>query len=193
MAGQARVLSEQQIKAVLSYLDRTRMPRRNKLMFLLSIRSGLRAKEISDLTWDMVDDGESGIADAIQLSHAASKGRSGRAIPIHKSIAPLLAELKARITTYNVNEPVIISERGGKLSANVISQWFGRLFTDLGMSGCSSHSGRRTFVTKAAHLAVRAGGSLREVQELVGHKHLGTTQRYIETNAKSKRRIVDMM
>ena len=51
---------------------------------------------------------------------------------------------------------VVYSERGrhNGLSAQSITVWFHRLYRDLGMDGCSLHSGRRTFVTKAARKIV---------------------------------------
>jgi integrase len=65
---------------------------------------------------------------------------------------------------------MIVSERGGPMTAQSIVNWFAKLYDDAGLQGCSSHSGRRTFVTMAARLISRAGGSLRDVQELVGHR-----------------------
>jgi hypothetical protein len=44
--------------------------------------------------------------------------------------------------------------------------WFSRAYEALGLKGCSSHSGRRTFITRAARLVHKAGGSLRDVQLL---------------------------
>jgi hypothetical protein len=49
-----------------------------------------------------------------------------------------------------------------------------------GFAGASSHSGRRTFVTRRAKKIVEAGGSLRDVQELAGHASLATTRGYIQ-------------
>ncbi len=71
--------------------------------------------------------------------------------------------------------------------------WFHRLYGDLGLSGCSSHSGRHTFITRAAQKIVEAGESLRDVQQLAGHANLGTTQRYIEGSAEAKRRVVPLI
>ncbi len=90
---------------------------------------------------------------------------------------------------------VVYSERGrhNGMSAESITVWFHRLYGSLGMDGCSSHSGRRTFVTKAARKIVEAGGSLRDVQQLAGHRSLQTTQGYIDENPQAKRRVVEMI
>jgi integrase/recombinase XerD len=63
----------------------------------------------------------------------------------------------------------------------------------LGYAGCSSHSGRRTFITNAARKISTVGGSLRDVQVLAGHSALSTTQRYIEADAAAQRKIVQLV
>jgi hypothetical protein len=60
------------------------------------------------------------------------------------------------------------------------------------MTGCSSHSGRRTFITRAARKVSEVGGSVRDVQQLVGHASLQTTQRYIDGDTEAKRTLVQL-
>jgi integrase len=74
LGKQAKTLSKQQVDAVLSYLTTTRNPARNKVIFLLSVRAGLRAKEIAGVTWEMVTNADGEIADEISLHGHASKG-----------------------------------------------------------------------------------------------------------------------
>ena len=59
--------------------------------------------------------------------------------------------------------------------------------------GCSSHSGRRTFITVAARQLAEAGGSLRDVQELAGRRQLTTTERYIQGDPDTQRRLVRLI
>ncbi|WP_253278846.1 site-specific integrase, partial [Roseobacter sp. HKCCD7390] len=72
---------------------------------------------------------------------------------------------------------------------NMFASWY----RDLGLLGCSSHSGRRTFITNAAKKITDVGGSLRDVQYLAGHTSLHTTERYIDysTVARASQRLTD--
>jgi hypothetical protein len=82
--------------------------------------------------------------------------------------------------------PVIRSARGGHLCATSVVNWFAALFRELGFEGCSSHSGRRTFITGAARNIHRSGCSLRDVQLLAGHRSIETTERYIDGDTAGK-------
>lgn len=195
LSKQAKILSKPQADAVLGYLASTRYPERNRAIFLLSLKAGLRAKEIASLTWAMVTDAEGNLSDAIHLTNVASKGRSGgRVVPMNKELKTALAALK-RIADGAIRPSpyVITSERGQKTSATVIVNKFADWYRALGFSGASSHSGRRTFITNAARRISTVGGSLRDVQMLAGHSALSTTQRYIESDGLAQRRIVDLV
>ena len=71
--------------------------------------------------------------------------------------------------------------------------WFANAYNAIGLEGCSSHSGRRTFITRAARLVHKAGGSLRDVQLLAGHRSIQTTQRYIDGDTDAQRKLVSLI
>jgi integrase/recombinase XerD len=76
LGKQAKTISDKQIRAVLAELDTRRYPVRDRVMFLLSLRAGLPAKEVASVTWGMVTDAEGQVAEVIALQNRASKGRA---------------------------------------------------------------------------------------------------------------------
>lgn len=194
LSKQAKILTKPQANAVLGYLETTRYPTRNQLIFLLSLRAGLRAKEIASLTWDMVTDAEGELLTSIQLTNVASKGRSGgRVIPMSRDLQAALSKWKEEAAvTHPSSAFIITSERGGGTSAQAIVNKFQGWYRALGFRGASSHSGRRTAITSWARQISTVGGSLRDVQVLAGHSALSTTQRYIETDAEAQRKVVNI-
>src|SRR6266581_159982 len=110
---QAKILSPTQERAILGYLDTTRYPHRDRVMFLLSIKAGLRAKEIALLTWAMVTDATGQVGEVLALPNTASKGRGGgRMIPLNLTLHAALAALHdLRGDEVYPDRPVIGSER----------------------------------------------------------------------------------
>jgi integrase/recombinase XerD len=166
LGKQAKILSKGQVEAVLGYLAKTRRPERNRLIFLLSAKAGLRAKEIARLTWWMTNDPRGEIGWAICLQDTASKGKSGRMIPISEELRNALIEY--RKTVPHAGPYVINTERALATSPPAIVNLFQRWYRHLGYEGCSSHSGRRTSIANAARKISTVGGSLRDVQALAG-------------------------
>lgn len=189
---QAKILNPKQQAVILAYLQKTRYPVRNQLIFLFSFKSGLRAKEISSLTWAMVCDSEGQLSDCLSLPNHASKGKySGRIIPLHKELRQLLQLSKPQ--GISSGKHIITTERSNKMSAQAIVNFFYNLYKSLNMNGCSSHSGRRTFITQAAKMITQAGGTINDVRQLAGHSSLATTQRYIEYNTDAHKKIIELM
>src|SRR5215203_2964296 len=114
----------------------------------------------------------------------------GAPIPIHPQLRRALIELSEQTGRFG---PIIRSERGGEMSPNSIVNWFVTMCAELGLEGCSSHSGRRSFITKAARKVAQTGGSLRDVQLLAGHRSIETTQRYIDGDTQAQRRLVSLI
>lgn len=191
MAGkQAKILCDKHVERLLTYARNSRYPDRNRIIVLLSIKAGLRAGEIAKLTWEMIVDPSGDVGRSIELLDIAAKKCSGRRIPLHEELRQVLIDW-AHMT--GAVGPVVRSERGGAMRPLSIVMWFARAYRELGMDGCSSHSGRRTFITRAARLVHAAGGSLRDVQILAGHRSIQTTQRYIEGDSDAQRRLVSLI
>ena len=194
LGKQAKTLSKNQIETVLAYLSSGRYPIRDKVIFLLSVKAGLRAMEIANLKWEMILTPDGAIGHSIHLTNVASKGRSGgRIIPLNKDLRSALNDLKTSGPPDRPSQYIVTTERSVSTSAQVIVNLFTRLYVNLGYTGCSSHSGRRTFITNAARKISTVGGSLRDVQVLAGHSNLSSTQRYIEADAAAQRRIVELV
>jgi integrase len=145
MAGkQAKILSNDHIDDLLAFAETTRQPVRNKLMILLSAKAGLRAGEIANLTRDMVTDPTGIIGATVQLPDRAAKKASGRVVPLHDDLRATLMQWCAMTRSTG---PIITSERGGPMRPLSIVVWFANAYRMAGFDGCSSHSGRRTFIS----------------------------------------------
>ena len=194
---QAKILTNKQQELLLTYLEKSRYPLRNKVMLLFSFKAGLRAKEIAAVTWSMVCNADGKIGTEINLTNNASKGNySGRIIPLNKQLKNLLERLllqKQEKLGFCLENHIIDSEQGRKTSPQAIVNWFSKLYKTVGIDGCSSHSGRRTFITNAAKNICLVGGSLNDVRLLAGHSSLATTQRYIEYNTEAHKRVVELV
>ena len=86
LAKQAKTLNGRQTAHLQAFLQQTRYPDRNQVILLLSVKAGLRAKEIAGVTWDMLTDAEGSLGAAIHLRNEATKGSSGRVIPINRKL-----------------------------------------------------------------------------------------------------------
>lgn len=192
MAGkQAKILAADQIDNLLLFAETTRYPLRDRVIVLLSVKAGLRAAEIANLTWEMVLDPNGGIGSSLELRDCAAKKGHGRIIPLHKELRDALATLLRDQCSGSL--PIVQSERGSKMRARSIVIWFSRAYRAIGLEGCSSHSGRRTFITRAARLVHKTGGSLRDVQLLAGHRSIQTTQGYIDGDTDAQRKLVSLI
>ena len=194
---QAKTLNKKQIDQLLWYVGTLRHAKRNELIILLSVRAGLRAKEIAGLKWAMLTDADGKIGDSIRLTDIASKGRSGRIIPMNIQLRLKLQDWlqeAAKQRCFDIaSSHVITTERSARTQAQAIVNMFAAWYADVGLVGCSSHSGRRTFITNAARKISSVGGSLRDVQALAGHSSLAVTQRYIDGSEDARAKVVELV
>ncbi len=190
MRRRAKVISAAQLNAALRRVRKGRHPLRDQVMLLLSHKAGLRAAEITGLTWSMVLASSGTMAEHIAVENRIAKKNGGRLIPMHPSLRSALMRLRRES---GCDGRVIKSERGAALRPSSAVNWFRELYRDLGWQGCSSHSGRRGFITNAARKLGKTGGSLRDVMILAGHADLSQTAAYIEGYGRAQRRLVSLI
>lgn len=188
----AKVLEPVDVRRVLKHVQTTRYPLRNRAIVLLSFKAGLRACEIAGLTWQMVLASDGKLDRALSVSRDIAKQGHARRIPTHPELRRALKVLH-RHHSRPLQGAVVRSERGQGMTPRSIVNWFAVTYATLDLEGCSSHSGRRTFITQSARLIHRTGGSLRDVQELAGHRALTTTERYIEGNRDAQRQLMKLL
>ena len=192
MGTSAKVLAPGEVRRLQTRAGRGRHALRNKVMVQLSFKAGLRACEIAGLDWSMVLTPGARVGPILFIGDEIAKNGRGRRLPIHPELRGLLAKLHAQLGRPTCG-PVIPSQKGDHMTPRSVVNWFRGIYGELGLEGCSSHSGRRTFITRTARLVSKAGGSLRDVQILVGHRDLATTQLYIDGDTDAQRRLVRML
>lgn len=192
MPTSARVLAPADVQRMLSHVEQRRTAVRDTCIILLSFHAGLRACEIGGLDWSMVTIKGTAAAGHIAVAGSIAKNGRQRMVPLTPVLARALRHLH-RANKPSLNDPIIRSARGGHMTPRSIVNWFAQLYDSLGYVGCSSHSGRRSFITQSARLVAKVGGSLKDVQELAGHSALTTTERYIEGDREAQRKLIRML
>jgi site-specific recombinase XerD len=148
---------------------------RDRLLLALFAYAGLRRSELRGLDWDDVD------FERRLLQVRKAKGGRQRAVPIHPTLEPLfLGYLTVR--GRDPEPALFVGVQGRRLSQTIMTQTFLRYARAAGVSErkrVTPHTLRHVFASEL----LRAGANLRQIQELLGHKHLDSTQRYTRVTA----------
>lgn len=198
--SQARVLTEKEIRKVLNFCNTQPHSARNKAMLLCTHMAGMRVGEVAALRICDVLALDGTVKEEIALSASQTKGDKARTVLVPKKLRDELtsylqqrfglASLQA-VTQTDTQRALFPTQKNPKrgFSANTLCQLFHKLYKDAHMSGATSHSGRRTFITKLADKGV----GVRVLMALAGHKSIATTQRYIELNPTIMKAAVELI
>lgn len=156
---------------------------RDVAVLLLLYGAGLRISEALNIVRDDAP------IDGVDILRIKGKGDKERSVPV----LPIISEA---ISTYIAScphelpaqEPLFRGERGGKLSPRIIQLLMARLRHALQLPDTATpHALRHSFAT---HL-LGTGADLRQIQELLGHASLSTTQIYTEVDREQLLKIYD--
>ena len=186
---QAQTLKDAEVKRVLAYCATRQHSARDTTIVLFSINAGLRAKELAALRIGDVYDELGAVCSSFVLAAEQTKGRRTRTVYLNKTLQRQLAHYRTALRNTAPTAPLFYSQKGNFFSANTMCQLLLNIYKTCSLKDASSHSGRRTFITRLASKGV----GVRVLAELAGHSSIATTQRYIDVNAEQLANAVELV
>ena len=156
---------------------------RDTAVLLLLYGSGLRISEALALT------PKDAPAAGREVLHIRGKGGRERLVPVLPITQAAIAHYM-RLCVYPLERdgPLFLGAKGGRLSPRIVQKLMEALRTSLGLPETATpHALRHSFAT---HL-LSAGADLRQIQELLGHASLSTTQAYTEVDRERLLKVYD--
>ena len=150
-------------------------PERDRLLLALMAYAGLRRSELLGVDWDDLD------LSRRLLKVRKAKGGRQRTIPNHPALAALIVHYYA-LRVPLVERALFVGVQGKRLNDTQLDQLFSHYVEARGVGErkrVTPHTLRHVFASELLH----AGANLRQIQELLGHKHLDSTQRHTRVNA----------
>ena len=187
--GQAIVLTEADVKKVLSIIAIGNHAARNRIAFLLSVQAGMRVGEISKLAVGNVLNDDGSVLREIKLTAEQTKGNKGRVVYLSDKLQRELATYIKTLPRTHPSFPLVYSQRRYAHFSNVtLCMLFKSFYAQAGLRN-SSHAGRRTFATKLN----AKGVGMRTIQMLMGHRNIGTTALYCDVSDETLRNAVSLL
>jgi len=186
--AQAKTLTEKELKRVLTFISVQKHPARNRAMLLITHWSGMRVGEVAALLVSDVVAADGTIKSEIRLLPEQTKGHQARTVFIGERLRKELAVYMATQKNVSQDKHLFRTQKRPYFTANTLCQYFHLMYKEAGITGASSHSGRRTFITNLASKGV----GVRVLMALAGHRNISTTQRYIDVNDEMQRAAVEL-
>ena len=198
--SQAKVLTEKEVRKVLLYIASRKHATRNRAMFVLLNATGMRVGELAAIQISQVLTPNGEIVDEIRLAADQTKGSRGRTVVLNqKAQEEIKSYLQTRfklkdllaVTMTDTSRALFTTQKNPSrgFTSSTLAQHFHYMYKGAGITGASSHSSRRTFLTTLSEMGV----SVRVLMDLAGHRSLAVTQRYLESNPALARKAVELL
>lgn len=187
--AQAKTLTPAELDQVLDYIATRKFSLRNRVMLLTGFWSGMRVGEIASLSVGDVMNKDGTVKAEVRLTADQTKGRQPRTVFLPQKLRDELQAYLALRQPAIAEHPLFVTAGRRAFTANVMTQHFYWLFQKAGISGASSHTMRRSFITNLA----TKGIGVRVLASLAGHRSIAVTQKYIDVNDEMKRNAVELI
>ncbi|MGA2567937.1 MAG: site-specific integrase [Pseudolabrys sp.] len=193
-SGRAAVLTTSQVRHVFRVARaRSRYSARAEAALAISLGLGLRAKEIASLKWADVYDEQGRVRPMVHLLAAYTKGGRTRDVfvssPALRRVLERYGERDWLGSAPASQAALFASQKGGPMTACSMARFLKALYREAGIAGASSHSGRRTLITRLAERGI----DLKSIAQIAGHTSIRTTAMYVEANPTRLARILQDM
>jgi integrase/recombinase XerD len=187
--SQARTLNSTDLRRVLDYVATRKHSARNRCALLLTHYAGMRVGEVAALRiCDVLNDSGS-IKDEIRLKPDQTKGKYARTVYINARMQKELAQYIKCLRITDASKPLFYTQKRAGFSANTLAQYFFFLYKKSGFENCSSHSGRRSFLTGLAN----KGTAIHILKSLAGHRNISTTASYLYSSPTQLKAAVELV
>ena len=163
-------------------------PERDLAVIVTLVTCGLRLAELLELTMRSIDGPEDERVLAVR-----GKGNKERTVPLEPEVETIitsytLSRLRRFPGRIAADAALFVDNRGEGMKRGALQYMVEQLYREAGIrsrvpSGALVHALRHTFATSLA----RNGASGTELQRLLGHESLATTQRYVDATAREVR------
>lgn len=184
--GKAAVLDASQIKRLIKMAGTTGHPDRDQTVVTLSYWLGLRAKELASLKISDVYGSDGELRQVLHLKAGYTKKEKVRDVYLSADVVTRQLRSYQSICCNNPDKPLFMTKSRKAFSANGMVHLLRHLHGLAGIDGGSSHSGRRTMITRLAE----SGVDLKSIATLAGHSSIRTTAGYVENNPERLSKIM---
>lgn len=163
-------------------------PERDLAVVVTLVTCGLRLAELLSLTMQSID----GPSDD-RVIGVRGKGNKERTVPLEPEVEAVISSyIESRLRRFPgriaTNDALFVANDGEPLRRGALQYMIDQLYREAGIrsrvpAGALVHALRHTFATSLA----RNGASGTELQRLLGHESLATTQRYVDATAREIR------
>lgn len=186
-------LSQAQVKEITALCGNDLIGRRDWIVLALLLGAGLRRDELATLTFDAIKTQPMKGGKIRTVLEVTGKGNKTRVIPISKAIAARLLSWRDEVMIGGMIARSISKGSKNKIGASLSSIGIYKLVANygamIGKPELAPHDMRRTF----AQLGYEAGIPLTQLQTLLGHESIATTQKYLDLNLDIETTVSDFI